>query len=203
MRELKRPEIKRIVTILAVLLLVVGVVAVWQYALGDHSKGASDKDTGVISSEPTDTQPHQDLPPAASDESKEDADKENDKSKAPDPEVFSSIVISQMDIEVFYSKGIPGFNYKILRTPAGTQYVEFSSDSLIGTKCTGDEGVFASVIKNPSPAEESTVTSTTKIGLDSYGLSLESDACTGDSGLLASYQAAFKNGFGSLRLAED
>lgn len=202
MRELKKPETKKILTILAVILLAVGVIAVWQYALGDHSDTSRDDDSSLTTPE-SETQPQQDLPPAATDETRQGEDEKTETDEAPDPQLFSSIVITQMDIEVFYSKGIPGFSYKILRTPAGTQYVEFSSEDLIGTKCTGDEGVFASVIKNPSSAEESTVTATVKIDLDSYGLSLESDACTGDASLLTSYQSAFKNGFGSLRLAED
>lgn len=200
MREWSKPKLKKIIAISAVLLLLIGVVTVWQYALGDHSP-SSPEDTELVSSDSTTSEPEEELPPDS--ESEADNDKSEVEPSDPDPSSFSSLTISQMDLEVFYSKGVPGFSYQILRTPAGTQYVEFSSEDIAGTKCTDDEGVFASIIKNPSAAEESTVTATTKIDLDSYGLSLASGTCTADPDLLSDYQAAFKNGFGSLRLAED
>lgn len=116
-----------------------------------------------------------------------------------DPSTLSSVDIDGLGIKVFYTKGTPGFEYAIKKTTDGTQYVEFTSTDLIGTKCTNDEGVFAMITKNPSASEDQgTVSQTTKVGNDSYGLSLASASCTSNDELLNQYQTGFKNGFSSL-----
>jgi len=117
-----------------------------------------------------------------------------------DPATLSSIDITPLGVSVFYTKGIPGFEYTAKRTADQTQYVELTSPDLIGTKCTDDTGLIVSIIKNPSSTEDqATLSQTVKVGNDSYGLSLAGKGCTGDAELLDKYQAAFTNGFPSLK----
>lgn len=117
---------------------------------------------------------------------------------AVDPASLKSIAIEPLGVSVFYTKGTPGFEYTVLKTANKTQYVQFTSSDLVGTKCTDDQGAFASILKNPSADELQTTSQTVKVGNDTYGLSLASDSCTGDTTLLATYQDGFKNGFSSL-----
>ncbi len=117
-----------------------------------------------------------------------------------DPSTLASIDVAPLGVTVFYTKGIHGFNFEVKRTANQTQYAEFSSPELIGKICTDDSGSFASIIKNPTSTEDqTTITLTTKIGNDSYGLSLAGKNCTADQQLLAQYQTAFTNGFPSLK----
>lgn len=116
-----------------------------------------------------------------------------------DPETLTSIDIEPLGITVFYSKGTPGFEFSVLKTADQTQYVEFTSSDLVGTKCTDDQGAFASIIKNPSSNEAQTTSQTVKVGNDTYGLSLASAGCTSNADLLNQYQEGFKNGFSSLK----
>ena len=120
-----------------------------------------------------------------------------------DPESVSSVVIEPLGIVVSYVKGIAGFEYAIYRTNDGTQYVEFMSAELAGTKCTDDAGVFATILKNP-PAETDAATAELEKQLngDTYALSLPDDTCTSDEALFAQYQAAFRDAFGLLALIE-
>lgn len=120
-------------------------------------------------------------------------------SPAVDPATLTSLAVQPLGVTVFYSKGTPGFEYAVLKTGDGTQYAQFTSADLIGTKCTDDEGVFASIIKNPSNSEAQTTSQIVKVGNDTYGLSLASAGCTSNSDLLAKYQTGFKNGFSSLQ----
>jgi hypothetical protein len=116
-----------------------------------------------------------------------------------DPQTLNSIDVGPLGITVFYSKGTPGFEFTVLKTADQTQYVEFTSSDLIGTKCTNDQGAFASIIKNPSTSETQTTSQTVKVGSDTYGLSLASAGCTANDMLLNQYQDGFKNGFSSLK----
>ena len=120
-----------------------------------------------------------------------------------DPESVSSVAIEPLGIVVSYVKGIAGFEYAIYRTNDGTQYVEFMSAELAGTKCTDDAGVFATILKNP-PAETDAATAELEKQLDgdTYALSLPDDTCTSDEALFAQYQAAFRDAFGLLALIE-
>ena len=197
MREKRPNSLKTTFIVLAILLAIIAVIAVWRYALtGDTADNMADpipesseqETSGTNTQDGTASNPAVDETPTAPE---------------PDPATFSSIVIESENIELYYTKGIPGFEYRVLRTSSGTTYIEFATEGLIGTKCTDDDGVFASVIKNPSETEAQTVTTITKVGDDSYGLSLASDTCTGDAKLLGEYQAAFKSGFGSLRAVDE
>jgi hypothetical protein len=116
-----------------------------------------------------------------------------------DPSTLTSVDIEPLAITVFYTKGTPGFDFVIKRTADSTQYVEFSSPDLIGTKCTDDEGVFASIIKNTKSSIESSGTVSQKVGFDRYDLSLAGQDCTSNIELLREYQAAFSNGFSELK----
>lgn len=117
-----------------------------------------------------------------------------------DPSTLSSIDVAPLGMTVFYTKGIPGFDFAVKKTADKTQFAEFSSSDLVGTKCTDDVGLFATIIKNPSSNEDqATISQTVKLGSDTYGLSLAGKGCTSDASLLDQYQTAFKNGFSSLK----
>lgn len=116
-----------------------------------------------------------------------------------DPATVSSISIAQMGIEVSYIKGIGSFEYAIKRTPGGSQYVEFKNETLRGTKCTDDQGVFASIIEKPTTAEASTLTKKKTVDGIEYGLSLAATNCTSDEALLKKYQDSFSKAFGLLK----
>lgn len=119
---------------------------------------------------------------------------------AVDPSTLNSVDVSPLGIVVFYTKGIHGFNYEVKKTDSQTQYAEFSAPELIGKICTDDNGTFASIVKNPTSTEDqTTITATTKLGNDSYGLSLSGKNCTANQQLLTQYQTAFMNGFSSLK----
>jgi cytoskeletal protein RodZ len=117
-----------------------------------------------------------------------------------DPATLTSIDVQPLGIAVSYTKGVGAFNFEVKKTADQTQYVEFSSTDLAGTKCTDDNGLFASIIKNPSSSEvQATITQTVKVGNDTYGLSLAGKGCTSNPDLLDQYQTAFTNGFPSLK----
>jgi len=115
-----------------------------------------------------------------------------------DPATLSSVDITPLAIKVFYTKGVAGFDFTVKRTADQTEYVEFSTAALVGTKCTNDQGSFASIIKNPTQTALQATTQTVKVGNDTYGLSLAGKDCTPDAALLEQYQTAFTNGFNSL-----
>lgn len=116
-----------------------------------------------------------------------------------DPQKVATIDITQLGITVSYVKGVGGFQYQVLRTPNGTQYVEFSSTDLVGTKCTDDNGAFASILVNPGNTESSTLTKTVKVDGDTYGLSLADGTCTSNSDKLKAYQQSFSDAFSLLK----
>ena len=116
-----------------------------------------------------------------------------------DPEKVATVAIEPMAISVSYLKGVGGFDYEVLRTGSGTKYVQFSSTKLAGTKCTDDEGQFASIIEKPSKDEATTLAKTTTVDGTEYGLSLADATCTSDSGLLKQYQDAFSGAFSLLK----
>ena len=117
-----------------------------------------------------------------------------------DPSTLATIDVAPLGITVSYTKGLGAFGFEVKKTADQTQYVDFSADGLVGTKCTDDKGLFASIIKNPSPSEvQGTITQTTKVGKDTYGLSLAGKGCTSNPVLLDQFQTAFTNGFPSLK----
>lgn len=117
-----------------------------------------------------------------------------------DPATVSTIDIAPMFITVSYVKGLGAFEFRVLRTPSGTQYVEFTSPELIGTKCTDDKGAFVSIIQNPSSSESnSTVSQTVDIDTTKYGLALSGTNCTANVERLEQYQQSFAKAFSLLK----
>lgn len=179
------------IVVLVITLLIVGSIML----LRNNSK--PDKTT-------TTTETSQAKPETTKDGTSTETD-DTDASKATtpdaiDPETLTSVDVEPLGVTVFYSKGTPGFDFAVKRTADRTLYAEFTSSNLVGTKCTNDEGLIASIIKNPTSSEDqTTVSQTVKVGADTYGLSLAGKGCTSDAGLLTEYQAAFTNGFPSLK----
>ncbi len=128
--------------------------------------------------------------------------KDASKDPAPDPSTVATINVDPLSITVSYVKGAGGFEYEVLRTPSGTRYVEFRSESLIGSKCTDDQGAFASILENPNADESAALAKTITVGGTKYGLSLASAACTSDTAKLQKYQQSFSNAFGLLKKME-
>ena len=116
-----------------------------------------------------------------------------------DPTTVGTIDITPMNIIVSYVKGIGSFQYEVLRTPSGTQYVDFRSTDLIGTKCTDDQGTFASILANPQSDESATLAKTTTVDGTTYGLSLVGSTCTSDAAKLSQYQDSFSKAFNLLK----
>lgn len=174
------------IVVLALTLIAVGTVA-W---LGTRPAQDQATDTPATSEETP-----------AEQQTETPADEE-ETSPTLDPTKTSTISIDSMGIVVAYTKGIPGFEFQVKRNGQGTQYVEFSSPQLVGTKCTDDVGLFATIIRNPKTEDEQTVDQSTKIGDDTYGLVLAEDICTNDAALLKKYQTAFSEGLSFLKVIE-
>jgi hypothetical protein len=179
------------IVVLGLTLLAVGGFLVWQNATKPTAPAAPAVSTSTPStstSAATTTNTTATTTPAAS------------STPTVDPSTLTSIDITQLSITVYYTKGVGGFDYVISRTANGTQYVTFSNADLVGTKCTNDQGDFASIIKNPTSAEDNaTISQKVEVGSDTYGLSLAADNCTSNPDLLAKYQTAFTNGFSQLK----
>lgn len=130
----------------------------------------------------------------------ESSEKPTSPAQEVDESTLSSIDIEPLAITVFYTKGVPGFEYTVERSNDKTEYVQFTSPELVGTKCTDDKGAFVSIIKNPISAEDkTTIKETRTVGNSTYGLSLSAKNCTKDEALLEKYQTAFTNGFSKLK----
>ena len=181
------------IVILAVVLIGVGITA---FAI-NANKSTPPTSTDVSSDKSPDIT--KDAPSTDNDtESTPDKNEPTEVKKA-DPATLTSVAIEPLGITVFYTKGTPGFDFSIKRAANKTQYVEFTSTDLVGTKCTNDEGLIASIIKNPSSNEDqATISQTIKLGSDTYGLSLAGKGCTSNAALLDEYQSAFRDGFSSL-----
>lgn len=190
----KHGKMKLTITViaLAVTLLIVGGIAALQNQNTVTDSGlvdtpaqtdqASDEQT-LVEEEPTDQVPEAEPAVALED--------------------TSSIDIKPMGITVYYVRGIPGFEFVVERTANGTEYVQFRSPDLKGTKCTDDEGAFASIILNPSATEAQSLIATTTVGEDTYGLSLTDETCTKDEALLERYQDSFSRAFSLLSRISD
>ena len=181
-----------IVTIIALglTLVVVGTIAI----LSNLNPPAVSNDDTTVSETPKEET-----------EEEKPADVVDEETSAPavDPATLSSVDIEPLAITVYYTKGTPGFDFVIKRSADRTQYAEFSSPNLVGTKCTNDEGVFASIVKNPTATEDQTTFVQKKtVGSDMYGLSLAGKNCTSDEALLDKYQTAFSQGFSQLKAME-
>lgn len=124
---------------------------------------------------------------------------EEDEADALDPDTVGVIDIEPAGISVSYIKGVGGFQYQVLRSSDGRKYVELKNESLIGTKCENDTGVFASIVEAPNESEKTTVSKTTSVDDVEYGLSVASPTCTNDQELLERYQEAFVKPFTLLK----
>ena len=184
------------IIVLGLTLLIVGGFVIWQNGQKTDTMDVSSQSTS------TDTQPGAD----STDETNPEATVPpvTDTSASVDPATLSSIVIEPLAITASYTKGIPGFEFAVKRSADGTQYVEFSAPELVGTKCTNDTGVFASIIKGVNSTEDSSTVSQKKTINDViYGLSLTGPDCTSNAELLKDYQSAFTNGFSQLLVNEE
>lgn len=156
----------------------------------------------AVTNQPETTQDTSEEEVPATDETDDLADPETVAPQV-DPATLSSVDIEPLAITVFYTKGTPGFDFAVQRAADGTQYAEFSSTDLVGTKCTDDEGIFASIIKNPASSDDqTTISQKVTVGSDTYGLSLAGKNCTSNEALLEKYQTAFTNGFSQLKAME-
>lgn len=180
------------IVLLAVLLTVV-LVSALKPKEHDPYKQDTPKSQDVSSDKTEDKTP--------ADTQNSDTDKK-DTLEAPamlDPATVNTLDITPLGITVSYVKGIGGFEYEVLRTKNGTQYVEFRSESLIGTKCTDDRGAFASILVDPKEAEAATLAKTVTVDGTKYGLSLPTSGCTSNPDELKTYQASFSDAFTMLK----
>lgn len=178
------------IVVLGLTLLVVGGIVLWQNFFTQPT--ATNTEDQSTSQQET---PVEDLP------AEEEAPVDDVPSEPViDPTTVSTIDVTPLGIVVTYGKSLPGFGFEVKRSAAGTQYAEFSSERLIGTKCTDDAGLFATIIKNPSDTESQTTVSKTKtLGSDVFGLSIAGDNCTSDAELLKQFQSSFSDNFSALR----
>lgn len=189
--------------VLGVLLLIIGAIALVRSMAGDskveNTKKSQQDASSTERASSTDTD----------DESKsnnEDSDKSTSSPSANEPELdpstVSTITITPMGITVSYVKDINGFEYVVNRSPRGGQYVEFRNEELKGTKCTNDEGTFASIIERPEANESAALIKKTTVDGVEYGLSLAAMNCTSNPDLLKTYQDSFVRAFSLLKKAE-
>lgn len=184
--------------VLAILLAVIGTIAFIK-AMGVNGNKDPYKQTSTQQTPQTPQSSNSDTSKPSTTPS--DGATNNSTSTAPklDPSTVSTIDISPMNITVSYVKGVGAFEYEVLRTPNGTQYVEFRSTDLVGTKCTNDQGAFASILASPSDDEQATVSQKTVVDGTTYGLSLPGATCTSNPDLLAKYQKSFSDAFTLLK----
>lgn len=195
-------------SILVVLLALVGTIAIIK-AINDskssNSQVVSPENTSSTSTDTnnTDTTTEPSISPddttASGDDNAINVNPESPTTPTIDPSKVGSLDIPPMSITVSYVKGIKGFEYEVLRTPSGTRYVEFRNTDLIGTKCTDDEGTFASILESPKADESSTLKQKITVDGTEYGLSLAASDCTSDPDLLMRYQQSFTDAFSLLK----
>jgi cytoskeletal protein RodZ len=152
-QKIGRKKLIAVLAVVGLLVLVVALVAVAKSKTSTNppvSTETSNEKTPEISQEGETTDTPMDTQPA-------DALTE----PSIDPATLATVSIEPASLSVSYLKGVGGFDFKVLRTSNGTKYVEFSSTKLAGTKCTNDEGQFASIIESPSVDESTTLAKTT------------------------------------------
>ena len=181
-------------SILALLIVIIGIVAIVNGSNSGKQDPYKQVETTNTPTEDTSSE-NTTTPTPKPDTSKTD----NDDEPTIDPATVATVDIQPMELTVSYVKGTPGFEFFVMRTAAGTQYVEFNSPDLAGTKCTNDKGVFASIIENPSDNEATTLSKTTTVDGTKYGLSLSDATCTADAELLKQYQSSFSDAFSLLK----
>lgn len=194
-----RKKLYTALIVLAILLAVIGVIALVK-AMSNNGKSDPYKQTTTqeSSNNPSPSKPST----STNDGDKNSATTNNQSSSSAaslDPSTVATIDIPPMSITASYVKGIGAFEYEVLRTPNGTQYVEFRSTDLVGTKCTNDQGAFASILASPTDDEASTLSQKTVVSGTTYGLSLPNATCTSNPDLLAKYQKSFSDAFTLLK----
>jgi len=184
-------------SILGVLLVVIGAVALIRI-MDSYRHDPYKQNTSNTS----DTSSSQDSQSTQTEKQSEDSSNSSSTpSQQPelDPTTVATIDIVPMTITVSYVKGVGGFEYQVLRANNGTRYVEFSSAELVGTKCTNDVGIFASIIENPTENENTALAKTTIVDDVKYGLSLADATCTSNPSALQEYQKSFSDAFSLLK----
>lgn len=184
---------KLIVTAIALLVTIGVVTAIVWWAQHERQTDTSiqQEDNSQVAQEPTPDPTPSPAPDPGDNQPTSNVNQEN----------AEELVIEPLNIVMYYDKDLLGFEYHILRTAEGTQYIEFSTERLIGNKCTNDKGVFASFIKNPSTEEDrSTLSQETEVNGDTYGLSLTGESCASDLSLLETYQKGLSDYFSLLKL---
>lgn len=181
--------------VIALLIVIVGIALIVNGLNSDKKDPYKQVETTNIQEETT--------PADSSDDTSKtttvDDKTEEDETSTVDPATLATVDIEPMGLTVSYVKDAGGFEFYVLRTASGTQYVEFSSPELVGTKCTDDKGVFASIIEDPSANDSSTLSKTTTVDGTKYGLSLADATCTKDPDALKKYQSAFTDAFSLLK----
>ena len=193
-----RKKLYTALIVLAVLLAVIGVIALVK-AMSGNGKDDPYKQTTTQESS---NNPSPSKPSTSTDDGDKNSATNNNQSSSAtnlDPSTVATIDVPPMNITASYVKGIGAFEYEVLRTPNGTQYVEFRSTDLVGTKCTNDQGAFASILASPTDDEASTLSQKTVVSGTTYGLSLPNSTCTSNPDLLAKYQKSFSDAFTLLK----
>ncbi len=188
----QKPGKRTLYIILAVLFALIVVVAVFVFVRSQSTTPASDATESVTKDEPQ-------VPDEAKNTETSALAEPKTEETTIDPELVSVATIEPMAIEVAYLKGIEGFEFAVLSNPNGTKYVQFISPKLVGSKCTNDTGVFASIIEEPTENEAATLTKKISVKDTTYGLSLTDSSCTNDEALLKQYQDAFSTPFTLLK----
>lgn len=197
LRKLSRKTIISISAVLFVLLACVATIALLKGLQSDKDDPYRQPDvsqSGENSTSDTNKQDDTDNNQAG----QNDADKAPPTDAEIDPSTVATIDVEPMSLTVSYVKGVGGFEYEVLRTPRGTKYVEFRNSELVGTKCTNDQGTFASILAEPLEDEGATISKKVVVDGTTYGLSLATEACTSNPEKLRLYQASFSDAFALL-----
>lgn len=178
-----------IIIVSAVAVLVIAGIVLWWF---QFQSSEAEPDPYVTSQDKTAESVKEEQPPA------EQSKKSEGPASSIDPATVSTVDIEPLGITVSYVKGIAGFEFYVQRTAEGTRYVEFRAPELAGTKCTGDVGVFASIVESPTKQDGATISQEVQVNQKTYGLSLPDTTCTANAELLARYQASFRDAFSLL-----
>ncbi len=196
-RKISRRTIVIVSAVLLVLVALIGTIAVIR-ATQPNEKDPY-KTTETSSKQETSVEAADEKETVSENSTKKPTSDQPSAESALDPATVGTIEVAPLSLTVSYVKGVGGFEYEVLRTPGGTQYVEFSSAELAGTKCTDDTGVFVSILVGPKESEASTLAKTVTVDGTKYGLSLAGTNCTSDASKLQSYQKSFSDAFGLLK----
>lgn len=199
-RSKKKRTLIIVIIVLAVLLVAIGTIAIINGMKGKEKDPFVQKEQSTSSTSDKNNSNNSPTPTNNDTSKNTDTSKDSD-AAALDPSTLATITIDPMNITVSYIKGAGGFSYEVNRTADGRRYVDFSSDALVGTKCTDDTGIFVSILQSPNENEKATVSKTTVVDGTTYGLSIASNTCTSDSAALKKYQDAFSQAFSLLKKA--